>query len=204
LNHETAEHRLIVASTNLGKVQEVRLALNDLKNWIVEPLPAGVPEIEESGTTFIENASLKAAHYSRFVQGLALADDSGLCVTALGNCPGVHTARYGATAEAQNQRVLSELAGIGKPAAADRSAAFHCAFVVARAGSVIWSTEARLEGRITEMPAGDAGFGFDPIFFVPELRKTLAQLTAEEKNRISARGKALVELKRFLISQQNV
>ena len=201
LPSEASEHRLIVASTNVGKVREVRLALDDMKNWIIEPLPAGIPGVDETGTTFIENATLKATHYSRFVQELALADDSGLCVNALENRPGVYYARYGANSEAQIHRVLTELAEVGATRAADRSAVFHLAFVVARSGSVIWSTEAQLQGQISSGPAGEAGFGFDPIFFVPELRKTLAQLTTEEKNRISARGQALVELRRFLLSR---
>jgi XTP/dITP diphosphohydrolase len=95
--------------------------------------------------------------------------------------------------------VLGELGAIEN--SIQREAAFYCALVLAKAGQVIWTTESVLEGQITTMPIGDAGFGFDPIFFVPELRKTLAQLTAEEKNRISARGQALSELKRFLSTQ---
>lgn len=194
--------RLTVASTNAGKVREVRLALGDLSNWSIEPLPTGLPDIEETGATFMENATLKAVHYSRRVDGLTLADDSGLSVNALNGRPGVFSARYGATTEARNQRVLSELRDAGTTdRSLDRSAAFHCTLVLAQSGSVIWSTEATLEGVIAVEPAGGSGFGFDPIFFVPDLGKTLAQLTTEEKNRISARGRALVELKRFLAAQ---
>jgi len=184
---------LTIATTNPGKVHEVRLALQDLAGWKIDPLPLGIPEIEESGTTFLENATLKAAYYSRFVEGLALADDSGLCVKSLGNRPGVWTDRYGATPESRNQSILKEMA-----ASADRDAAFHCAFAIARSGSVVWTTEARLDGKITLEAAGDSGFGFDPIFLVPELRKTLAEMTSEEKNRWSARGKALNKVKQFL------
>ena len=188
-------NKLTVATTNAGKIHEVRLALQEFPGWSIEPLPAGIPEIEESGITFIENATLKATHYSRHVEGLALADDSGLCVKSLGNLPGVWTARYGTTQEGRNQWVLNEMQG-----QANREAVFHCAFVVARSGSVIWTTEATLAGQITQEPIGDSGFGFDPIFFVPELQKTLAQLTSEEKNLWSARGQALMELKQFLRS----
>jgi XTP/dITP diphosphohydrolase len=184
---------LTIATTNPGKIHEVRLALQALPGWKIDPLPAGIPEIDESGTTFIENATLKATHYSRFVEGLALADDSGLCVKSLGNRPGVWTDRYGATSEARNQRILNELTG-----STDREAAFHCAFAIARAGMIVWTTEAKLAGQITLEAVGDSGFGFDPIFLVSELRKTLAQMTAEEKNHWSARGQALNELKRFL------
>jgi XTP/dITP diphosphohydrolase len=184
---------LTIATTNPGKIHEVRLALRDLAGWKIDSLPEGIPGIDESGTTFLENATLKATHYSRFVEGLALADDSGLCVKSLGNRPGVWTDRYGATAELRNQSILNELAGSD-----DREAAFCCSFAIARSGSIVWTTEAKLEGQITPESVGDAGFGFDPIFLVPELRKTLAQLTSEEKNHWSARGKALNELKRYL------
>jgi XTP/dITP diphosphohydrolase len=196
LRPEDATRQLILATTNPGKIQEVRLELSGLPGWNVEPLPQGLPDIEETGITFLENAALKAIHYSRLVQGFALADDSGLCVQALDNRPGVWTARYGATPEAQNRRVLQELSELqGSP---QRDATFHCAFVIARNGEVVWSREAQLQGQIVEQPVGEAGFGFDPIFFVPEMRKTLAQLTSEEKNRISARGKLLMELRRYL------
>ena len=189
---------LILATTNPGKVGEVRLALRDLTDWNVKSLPAGLSEIEETGATFLENATLKATHYSKLVQGFALADDSGLCVKALDNRPGIRTTRYGPTPEARNSRVLSELAALG--GSPHRDAAFECAFVIARDGKAVWSREASLLGVITDHPQGDFGFGFDPIFFVPELGKTLAQMTSEEKNRISARGKLLIELRQYLES----
>ena len=195
---EDSARRLILATTNPGKVREVRLALINLAGWSVEPLPAGLPEIEETGATFLENATLKAIHYSNRVQGLALADDSGLCVKALDNRPGVRTTRYGPTPEARNARVLSELAALG--GSPPRDAAFQCAFVIAQNSDVVWSREAALLGEITTEPAGEFGFGFDPIFFVPDLGKTLAQLTPEAKNRISARGKLLIELRQYLES----
>lgn len=192
-----AQRRLVVASTNAGKIREVQLALDQWQEWIVEPLPTRFLEVEESGTTFLENAILKATHYSLLMRDLTLADDSGLCVRALGGRPGVYSARYGTTVEERNQRVLDELA---RADGTDRHAEFHCAFAMARKGSIIWRTEGRLEGEIAASPAGGGGFGFDPIFFVPPLRKTLAQMTALEKNQVSARGKALAELRRFLAS----
>ena len=188
--------RLIVASTNAGKIREVSLALFDLSDWNVESLPE-IPEIEETGTTFMENATLKAAHYSRFVADLTLADDSGLCVSALDGRPGLHSARYAPTAEERNSRLLAELREQG----ADRSAAFYCAFAVARHGHIVWTVQTELPGRIAEAPAGDFGFGYDPIFVVPEHGKTLAQMFPEEKNQVSARGKALLALRSFLLSQ---
>jgi XTP/dITP diphosphohydrolase len=190
--------RLIVASTNAGKIREVSLALSDLPDWNVESLP-DLPEIEETGTTFLENAKLKAAHYSRFIGDLTLADDSGLCVTALGGKPGLHSARYAPTAEDRNTRLLAELKARGDDG--DRSAAFYCAFAVALGGNIVWTVETELQGRIADGPTGDLGFGYDPIFIVPAEGRTLAEMFPGEKNQISARGKALHALRSFLISQ---
>src|SRR5215510_10040424 len=169
-----AQRRLVVASTNAGKIREVQLALEEWPGWTVEPLPSPLVEVEESGTTFLENAIIKSTHYSRFVEDLTLADDSGLCVRALDGRPGVHSARYGPSADARNQRVLDELLRAG---GLDRHAEFHCAFAIALSGSIVWTTVGRLEGEITDSPAGNGGFGFDPIFYVPSLRKTLAEMT---------------------------
>lgn len=190
--------RLVVASTNAGKIREVSLALSDLADWNVESLP-DLADIEENGTTFSENATLKAAHYSRFIEGLVLADDSGLCVRALDDRPGVHSARYAPSAADRNERLLGELASLD--ADADRGAAFYCAFAVGRAGAIVWTVQSELQGRIAPEAAGDFGFGYDPIFFVPDLGKTLAQMTSSEKNQVSARGRALRELRTFLVSQ---
>jgi XTP/dITP diphosphohydrolase len=190
--------RLVVASTNAGKIREVSMALSDLPDWHVESLPE-LADIEETGATFVENAALKATHYSRFIDGLVLADDSGLCVHALDDRPGVHSARYAPSTEERNQRLLAELAALGLDI--DRGAAFYCAFAVARGGSVVWTTQSDLHGRIATQPAGDFGFGYDPIFFVTDAGKTMAQMSASEKNQISARGQALKELRSFLLSQ---
>jgi XTP/dITP diphosphohydrolase len=190
--------RLIVASTNAGKIREVSLALSDLPDWNVESLPE-LPEIEETGTTFLENAELKAAHYSTFVEDLTLADDSGLCVLALGGRPGLHSARYAPTADERNDLLLKQLRDAGS--SIERNASFYCAFAVARAGKILWNVQTELQGVITDAPTGDFGFGYDPIFYVPEYGKTLAQMFPDEKNRVSARGKALRELRGFLRSQ---
>jgi XTP/dITP diphosphohydrolase len=190
--------RLVVASTNAGKIREVSLALSDLPDWNVESLP-DLPEIEETGTTFLENATLKAAHYSRFIGALTLADDSGLSVHALDGRPGLHSARYAPSAQERNDRLLAELAALGD--GTDRSASFYCAFAVARAGSVIWTVQTQLQGRIATAPAGEFGFGYDPVFVVPDFGRTLAEMFPEEKNQISARGQALRKLRVFLVSQ---
>jgi XTP/dITP diphosphohydrolase len=187
--------RIVVASSNPGKVREFQMALDDLDGWVIDPLPPGISTVDETGATFIANASLKAVHYSGLVGGIVLADDSGLCVDALHDAPGLHSARYGPTAEARNHRVLSELNALRDP---DRKAKFVCALALARAGVVFWTTEAQLPGRITNAPVGAFGFGYDPIFYLPELKKTLAEMTAEEKNRWSARGRAVANLRQFL------
>jgi len=190
--------RLVVASTNAGKIREMSLALSDLPDWNVESLP-DLPEIEENGTTFLENATLKASHYSKFIGSLTLADDSGLCVDALGGRPGLHSARYAASAEERNQKLLAELAELGE--GVNRGAAFYCAFAVAQAGRVVWTVQTELRGRIAAEPAGQFGFGYDPVFLVPDFRMTLAEMSPTEKNGISARGQALQKLREFLQSQ---
>jgi XTP/dITP diphosphohydrolase len=190
--------RIVVASTNAGKIREVSLALSDLPDWNVESLP-DLPEIEESGETFMENARLKAAHYSRFIADLTLADDSGLCVNALGGRPGLHSARYAPSTEERNARLLAELREKGN--GVDRSAVFYCAFAVARAGEVLWTVQTELSGQIAEVPTGELGFGYDPIFFLPDQGRTLAEMFPDEKNQLSARGQALRALRAFLLSR---
>lgn len=194
-------NRLVVASTNAGKIREVSLALSDLPDWNVESVP-DLREIEETGSTFLENATLKAKHYSQFIAALTLADDSGLCVAALDGRPGLHSARYASSALERNDRLLSELAALGK--GADRSASFYCAFAVARGGSTVWTVQSELRGQIAITPTGDFGFGYDPVFFVPEYGRTLAELSVAEKNRVSARGQALQQLRHFLRAEQNL
>ena len=188
--------RLVVASANAGKIREVSLALSDLADWNVESLPE-LPDIKETGTTFMENARLKALHYSRFIAGLVLADDSGLSVHALDGRPGIHSARYAPSTEERNSRLLGELAAAQ---GTNRSATFYCAFAVAREGTILWTVETELHGKIAEAPVGEFGFGYDPIFFVPDFGKTLAQMSSTEKNQASARGRALQALRSFLRS----
>jgi XTP/dITP diphosphohydrolase len=189
--------RLVVASTNAGKLREVSMALADVADWNVESLH-DLPDIEETGTTYLENATLKAEHYSKFIDALVLADDSGLGVHALDNRPGVHSARYAPSTHERNEKLLKELDELG--ATTDRTATFYCAFVVARAGKSVWSVETELRGQIADQPTGEFGFGYDPLFFVPNLNRTLAELSASEKNDVSARGQALRRLRTFLLS----
>jgi len=190
-------NRLILATTNAGKVIEIQAALGEVEGWSLEPLPAGVPPIEETGATFLENAIQKAGHYSSYVAELTLADDSGLSVAALDGRPGVHSARYAEDPAARISRLLGELERVP---ASDRSAVFYCALALARSGDVIWTVQREVAGVIARSPSGTEGFGYDPVFLLPQLHRTMAELSTEEKNRLSARGRALAELRKFLKS----
>jgi XTP/dITP diphosphohydrolase len=189
--------RLIIATTNAGKVIEIRSALGSVPGWGLEHLPPGIPSIEETGSTFLENAILKAEHYSTFISDLTLADDSGLCVTALGGRPGVHSARYADSVNARIERVLTEMRSVPDD---QRGAIFYCALAVARSGKIIWTVQQDVVGVIAHSPSGTEGFGYDPIFFLPDRGRTMAELSTDEKNRLSARGKALAELRKFLLT----
>ena len=189
--------RLIIATTNAGKVIEIRSGLGDIDGWQLEPIAETIPSIPETGETFLENAILKARHYSTYVDDLTLADDSGLCVNALGGRPGVHSARYAPDPPSRIRRILSEMETVPD---GRRSAVFYCALAVARAGNIIWTVQGDVSGLITRAPSGTGGFGYDPVFLVPELNRTMGELSTEDKNRLSARGKATAELRKFLLS----
>ena len=186
---------LVVASKNPGKAREIATVLSTLHDWKVESLPEGIPDIDETGSTFIENAVLKAEHYSHLIDGLSVADDSGLIVDALGGRPGIYSARYAPTDDARNQRLLEELEGIPPD---KRGARFVCALAAAREGRSIWTVEEHVEGQIALALAGEYGFGYDPLFWVPDFGMTTGQLEPEIKNQISHRGVALRRLQEFL------
>jgi XTP/dITP diphosphohydrolase len=189
--------RLIIATSNIGKIIEIRSALGEVEGWSFESLPAGIPGIEETGETFMDNAILKAGHYSTNFDALTLADDSGLCVAALEGRPGVHSARYAPNPAARIARLLREMEPVED---ADRKAVFYCALALARSGEIVWSVQSEVAGEIVRSPSGAEGFGYDPVFRLPALNCTMAELPTEKKNCLSARGQALVELKRFLAS----
>jgi len=188
--------RLIIATTNAGKVIEIRSGLGELPGWVLEPLPPDTPSIEETGTTFIDNAILKAEYYSRLTNDLTLADDSGLCVAALEGRPGVHSARYAPDPPARIRRILSEMQPVSE---GKRQASFYCALALAEKGRIIWTVQGEVHGVIARRPSGTSGFGYDPVFLLPELNSTMADLSTEDKNRLSARGKALLRLRHFLV-----
>jgi XTP/dITP diphosphohydrolase len=189
--------RLVIATKNAGKVIEIRSALGQLPGWSFDSIPSHVPSIEETGMTFLENAILKAEHYSKFVPDLTLADDSGLCVAALGGRPGVHSARYAPDPASRIRRVLLEMQPVPD---GQRNAVFYCAFALARSGKTIWTVQGDVAGVIAHAAAGTGGFGYDPVFLLPEFNRTMGQLSTEDKNRLSARGKATAQLRKFLLS----
>lgn len=193
--------KLYLSSSNPGKLREYRvLAQNATPSSAIpvqpELLPEflALPEFEESAPTFAENAAGKALHYSRWNEGLLFADDSGLVVPALDGAPGVHSARY-AGADATNlqriQKLLGEMRGKGSQ---ERSAHFVCAIALARKGRALAVVTDRVDGRILESPRGAGGFGYDPVFYFPPLKKTFAELSTEEKNQYSHRGRAFRKL----------
>jgi len=189
--------RLVIATKNSGKVIEIRSALGELPEWPLEQIPSDVPSIEETGETFLDNAILKAEHYSRFVPDLTLADDSGLCVAALGGRPGVHSARYAPDPPSRIRRLLHEMQSVPD---GERNAVFYCALALARAGKTIWTVQGDVSGVIAHFPSGTGGFGYDPVFLLTDLNQTMGELSTEAKNLLSARGKAIAELRKFLMS----
>jgi XTP/dITP diphosphohydrolase len=185
---------LVIATRNKGKTKEIKDLFKDFPVDIKNIDDFGpIPHLEEDGDTFEENAYKKASFAARILGLPALADDSGLTVEALKGAPGVHSARYAgenATDEQRYLKLLSEMEGMS-----NRKAAFECVISIAVPTGPALTYEARCEGLITQVPAGSNGFGYDPVFYYPPYKKTFAELTRQEKNRISHRGKALAELK---------
>lgn len=182
---------LLLATTNLHKVEELRSLLSDLPYRLFSLNDIHLDmDVEETGTTFTENAELKALGYARASGMLALADDSGLEIDALGGRPGVYSARFlrpDASYEERFRSILTALKGLPEE---QRTARFRSVITIAEPSGEHRSVEGTIEGVVAEAPRGEHGFGYDPIFFVPEFGKTLAELTPEQKNRISHRGRA--------------
>lgn len=206
--------KILVATTNPGKIAELRAMLDLDVQWVGLSDFTDVGGIEEDGATFAENARKKALGYAKATGLWTLADDSGLVVDALGGEPGVKSSRFsgeksrhegesGATGAQDRSlidhrnmaKVLRLLKGVPKEA---RTARFVCCLCLASPERVLIETRGTLEGRIAEKEIGQNGFGYDPIFFVPSLNKTVGQLAREEKNAISHRGKAIRKLKPLL------
>ncbi len=159
-----------------------------------------IPPFEEGSPTFAENAAGKALHYSRFSPELVIADDSGLVVPALGGAPGVHSARYAGPGASDAERIRKLLGEMRGMKGESRRAHFVCVIALAKAGEVLGLFSASAEGEILEAPRGDHGFGYDPVFFLSELGKTYAEISREEKNLHSHRGKAFRKALEFLLA----
>jgi len=185
---------IVLASRNNGKIGEFQSLLQVLDCRILSLQDAGIDfEVEESGRTFAENAQIKAIEYSHRTRFPVLADDSGLEVVALDGRPGVYSARYAgtkATDEDRNQKLLAEL----ENTEANRQARFVCALALAQDGIVLLEAEGECRGEIASIPRGSNGFGYDPVFLLPALRKTFAELNPQGKNRYSHRTRAVQNL----------
>ena len=190
------KHRIIFATGNAGKMKEIRLILEDLGCPVLSMKEAQAdPEIVENGVTFGENAEIKARAVWACTGDIVLADDSGLVVDYIGGEPGIYSARYlgeDTSYDIKNQNIIVRLAGAEGE---QRSARFVCNIAAVLPDGRVLHTEAAMEGLIAEKPAGNGGFGYDPILYLPEFGKTSAELTIEEKNKISHRGKALEAMK---------
>ncbi len=198
--------RLYAATTSHGKLRDFRTAAAAYA-IAIEPLPelATIPAPDETGATFAENAALKAVYYSRFAPGeVVIADDSGLEVDALDGAPGVRSARFAADAGLvdspdandntdvwNNMLLLQRMAAVP---AAQRTARYHCVLVAARDGAALQTAHGTVEGRILDAPRGTGGFGYDPLFFLPDLDRTMAEIDLETKLSLSHRGRALAAL----------
>jgi XTP/dITP diphosphohydrolase len=200
-----AHVKLFLASSNPGKLAEYRaLAEEDAhgakdasaSRAEIDLLPGfdSLPSFEENAPTFAENAAGKALHYSRLAAGVVFADDSGLVVPALGGAPGVLSARYAGPGATNAQRIAKLLGELRGKRGSERAAYFVCAIAVAQKGRATAIVTARVDGEILEEPRGGGGFGYDPVFYFPALKKTFAELLPSEKNRISHRGKAFRKL----------
>ncbi|WP_126452377.1 XTP/dITP diphosphatase [Sulfuriflexus mobilis] len=188
--------RIVLASNNAGKVREINQILAGLDIEVVPQAEFAIPEADETGLTFVENAILKARHAAQLSGLPAIADDSGLEVDALQGAPGIYSARYagvGASDADNLNKLLEALQGVPESA---RTARFQCLMVFMRHGEdpTPLICQGTWEGRILESAQGKNGFGYDPVFYVPERDCSSAQLDAETKNRLSHRGKALKQL----------
>lgn len=187
--------RIIIATKNKGKIAEFQQLFAKKGVEIRSLLDYDdVPDVEETGKTFAENAILKATTIANMFHEPVIADDSGLIVDALNGEPGVYSARYAGEEkndQANIEKVLKKLQGVPFE---QRTARFYCTLAVAKPNGDVITVDGVCEGYITKSPIGENGFGYDPIFFVPEKQRTMAQLTKEEKNEISHRAKALQHL----------
>lgn len=194
--------RIIFATGNQDKMKEIRMILSDLNMEIVSMKDAGIVlDIEENGTTFEENAIIKAKAVADYTQDIVLADDSGLEIDFLNKEPGVYSARYMGEDTSyiiKNQNLLDRLSGVPKE---QRTARFVCAIAAVLPNKEVLVTRETIEGYIGYEPAGENGFGYDPIFYVDEYNCSTAQLPVDKKNELSHRGKALRAMRKALVEK---
>lgn len=191
--------KIVFATGNQGKLREVKKILADLNVDIVSMKEEGIQiDVDENGTTFAENAQIKATAIGAHTDAIVLADDSGLVIDALNGEPGIYSARYlgeDTSYRIKNQNLIDRLEGVPDE---KRTAHFVCAIAAALPDGTVLHTEGTIEGIIGYEERGENGFGYDPIFYVPKLGKTTAELTDDEKNAISHRGSALEKMKVLL------
>ena len=196
------EQKVIFATGNEGKMREIRMILKDVAVTVLSLKEAGITlDVEENGSTFGENAMIKARACAKVVDGIVLADDSGLEIDYLNKEPGIYSARYmgeDTSYRIKNQNLIDRLAGVPDE---KRTARFVCAIAAVMPDGSERVTEGVIEGRIGYEEKGDGGFGYDPIFYVPEFGCTSAELTAEQKNAASHRGRALEKMKEELLEE---
>jgi XTP/dITP diphosphohydrolase len=191
--------QVFLASSNPGKLREYRVLSGDSPvELALLPNFTEVPLFEETALTFAENSAGKALHYSRFATGTVLADDSGLVVPALGGAPGVYSARYAGPGASDSDRVQKLLREMSALSGDDRKARFVCVTTLAQNGRAVAILSDSAEGVIAKAPQGSGGFGYDPVFFFPQLGRTYAEITREEKNQYSHRGRAFRKALAFL------
>lgn len=197
--------RIVFATGNAGKIKEIQMIMADMGMEIVSMKEAGIAiDVEENGKTYEENALIKARAVAAYTEDIVMADDSGLEIDYLNGEPGIYSARYlgeDTSYRIKNAALLERLNGVE---AAKRTARFVCAIAAVLPGGREVTTRAAIEGRIGYEEKGENGFGYDPIFYVPQFDKTTAQLTHEEKNQVSHRGKALELMKKELKEYENI
>ena len=190
---------LLLASQNPGKLNEMRLLVEGLPFRVVGPRELGILEApDETGTTFRENAAIKALAYAGLSGRLTVADDSGLSVDALGGAPGLYSSRFGGEGASDRDRNLLLLEKLRGQPSERRGARFTSAVAVARGAELLFQAQESVEGFIADDLRGESGFGYDPLFFYPPFGRTLGEVGREEKDRVSHRGKAFARLREFL------
>jgi XTP/dITP diphosphohydrolase len=197
------KREILVATTNPGKAAELKAMLDADVNWFTLADFPDTPQVKEDGATFIENARKKALGYARATGLWTIADDSGLVIDALNGAPGVESARFSGVKSPDrtlidHKNIAKVLSLLNSVPPEKRTARFVCSLCLACPDQILIETQGTLEGLITDKEIGNNGFGYDPVFFVPNLDKTVAQLTREEKNEISHRGNAIRKLKSLL------